>query len=64
MHRENRNKHYKEKRKEMKRHLIACDQVIAGKDVELSRSTPRLFPSHGRRVGWVGWGWEGTEDNR
>merc|ERR1719506_2988862 len=38
MHRENRNKHYKEKRKEMKRHLIACDQVIAGKDVELSRS--------------------------
>ena len=38
MHRENRNKHYKEKRKEMKRHLIACDQVIAGKDVELANT--------------------------
>merc|ERR1719506_3135330 len=38
MHRENRNQHYKDKRKEMKRHLISCDQVIAGKDVELSKS--------------------------
>merc|ERR1719506_1227968 len=37
MHRENRNKHYKDKRKEMKRHLISCDQVIAGKDVEASQ---------------------------
>merc|ERR1719487_503719 len=38
MHRENRNRHYKDKRKEMKRHLIACDQVIAGKDVDLAKS--------------------------